>query len=256
MTALVVVLVTLVPVLAGAYAGWRQGGRRMAISVASLMGAASIAGVGVSVGWSWPFGLLTPFVAAVLAIAAVAFALRRYRPPVPSRRERAFGAVVGTLAGTTLAASLWLAAAIGEGVVAPAPETSAAPGQRGFAQELVRTANRGFVRHLPWVGELGDEVEATVAILNSSEDARRRLAEGRQWQQLAELPSYQALLEDEEVERDLESVRNGSVLALYRLQRNPHVVAFMREPTVQEMIPDLRPSVLVKEIEGYETGAE
>jgi len=248
-TALVVVLLTALPMAACGYAGWRLGGRRLAASMGGFALASSVGVAGMHFGWTWPFGLLTPAVATLLTAVAALWLLARWTPDGVTPRERSLGAALGAVSGILLAGTLWIAAALGEGVATAPQQATEVPAAHGWTHALVRTANRGFVRHLPVLGPLGDEVEATVAILNAPLEARRELAEGRQWQRLTELPSYHTLTNDEEVQRDLESVRDGSVLALYRLQRNPHVVAFMREPEVRALLPGLRPTVLARELQ-------
>ena len=257
MTILLVVLLTALPVAACGYVGWRLGGRRLAASVGGFALASACGAAALHFDWTRPFGLLTPAVVTLLATVATWLAVRHWmaadRAPAVSRRARFYGTAIGCVWGTVIAGILWIGAALGEGVAAaPEPEATAPPASRGWAHALIRTANRGFVRHLPLLGPLGDEVEATVAILNSSLEARRTLARGRRWRQLTRLPTYDALANDAEVARDLDSVRRGNVVALYRLQRNARVVAFMQEPEVRALLPELRPSSLMHEIEALE----
>lgn len=256
MTGLVVVLLTAIPVGACGYLGFRMGGPRLArrIGVVLIAGAcgAAVGFAGMAWGWSWPFGLLTPACCALLAAAgAWIVAMRRVAADGDSvASARSVGAGLGALCGVMIAGSLWIVAALGEGVAAsPAATKAAPPATHGWTHALVRTANRGFVRHLPLLGPLGDEVEATIAILNSPPEARRKLARARRFDRLTQLGSYRTLAADEEVSADLDSVRRGNVLALYRLQRNPNVVAFMQEDEVRALLPSLRPSTLVNELE-------
>jgi len=249
-TVLLVVLLSAIPVAACGYLGARWGGRRIG---ALLLGGACGAALGfwgLRLGWSRPFGLLTPLVAALLASAAVAgVALRRFAAdPAPTTRSRRIGAGLGAICGVAVAGSLWTAAALGEGIAA-SPQPRAEPAERGWVQALVHTANHGFVRHLPLLGPLSDEVEATIEILNAPAAARRQLAEGRQWERLTELDSYRELAGDEEVAADLAAFRRGNVLALYRLQRNRRVITFMREEQVRALLPTLRPTTLARELE-------
>ena len=66
------------------------------------------------------------------------------------------------------------------------------------------------------------------------------------------MESYRALRDDAEVERDMDALRAGNVLAIYRLQRNPKIVRFLEEPEVQAILPKLRPTVLAREIQAFE----
>jgi hypothetical protein len=261
-----VAAVTLFAIGVCAFVGSRLGGRRFASSAGGLLLAlvlgSAVVALGVQLSVYWPFGLLTPAIAGTTCFFIAWFVLTRMlarwlavdrEAPVVGR-NRMVGALMGCASGVFVSGSLWVAAMLAEGVwtVRPPEQQVAAEASRGWTHALVKTANRGFVRHLPVIGELGDEVEATVFILNSSERARRHIASSRDLQRLIELPSYKALSEDDEVSQQMEAVRDGSVLALYRLQRNPLVVAFIAEDEVQEMIVGMRPSALAKEIEEYE----
>ncbi|MHC4452508.1 MAG: hypothetical protein ACYS0E_20590, partial [Planctomycetota bacterium] len=81
----------------------------------SAIGVAAIAW-----GWSWPLGLLTPAGVALLVAAGVWVAAWRrvagQGDPVSS--ARAVGAGLGALCGVMIAGSLWIVAALGEGVAA------------------------------------------------------------------------------------------------------------------------------------------
>ena len=91
------------------------------------------------------------------------------------------------------------------------------------------------------IGELGHAVGALRIAFRSGEDLVALTHVGET-----------IVEEDEDVAEDMEAVRDGSVLALYRLQRNPLVVAFIAEDEVQAMIVGMRPSALAMEIEEYE----
>ena len=266
MTEIFVAALTLFAISVCAFVGSRLGGRRFASSaggflLALVLGSAVVA-LAVHFAVYWPLGLLTPAVAGTICFFVGWFVLTRMlarrlsvdREAPVEGRNRVMGAVMGGASGVFVSGSLWVAAMLAEGVwtARPPEQQVAVEPSRGWTHALVKTANRGFVRHLPVIGELGDEVEATVFILNSSEDARRHIANSRDFQRLIELPSYKALSEDAEVARDMEAVREGSVMALYRLQRNPRVVAFIEEDEVKAMIAGLRPTALAKEIEKYE----
>jgi hypothetical protein len=49
--------------------------------------------------------------------------------------------------------------------------------------------------------------------------------------------------------QQLETFEPGDFATLYDLQKNPLILAFFAEERVQELITDLRPSVLAREIE-------
>ena len=207
----------------------------------------SIAVAMFALGAFGPLGLVTPALVGLFVLVVTGLVGRRVWT-TPERSRPLAGAALGSVLGVFVAALVWMCAALLQGLASEPREKADAPEERGVFEEIVRTANRGFVRHLPVIGPLGDEVEATVAIMNASEEQRRRIAEKREWQELAELESYQALARDDELARDLNEFREGSLLALYRIQRNPRFLAFFEEERVQALIPGLRPSELVKEL--------
>ena len=204
MTEVFVGALTLFAIGGCALVGSRLGGRRFSSSAGGFLLAlilgSSVGALGIRLAVYWPFGLLTPAIAGTICffvgwfvltrVLARRFAVDRKAPVVG--RNRTVGALMGGASGVFVAGSLWVAAMLAEGVwtAHPPQQQPNTEISRGWTHALVKTANRGFVRHLPVIGELGDEVEATVLILNSSERARRHVANGRDWQRLVELPSY------------------------------------------------------------------
>lgn len=250
MTELAVALLTLGLVCAcavrGHAQGWRRAGRGVLRRVLPAAAAAALLGAGMTARWFWPFGLATPWIAAGLLLVGGAWALGRWLPQrdeAPGRGERWLGAAVGALVGTACAASFWLVLLVMAGGAAADSETARA-GERRWLEALATTANRGFVRHLPVVGPLGDELEALLVVLNADGDAHRALARAHDWERLAGLPVVQDALVDDEVGRELDAVRGGSLLALYRLQRHPAVLALFESDAVMRRVEGLRPSHL------------
>ena len=264
--------------IAGAGAlGYRMGFRRVArlgIPIVVAWGVAwSLASAGVSHGWFQPLGLLTPVALGLVGGAATWVAIRLVHrllaKPVQEIRPYAarprldpiLGATAGGAFGILLGASLGLLVMLGDGLMgtgAPAKRVVAAGALSSETSEsdaaawirsLVRTANRGVVRHLPFVGSLSDEVEAVVIILNSDDQARETVARRRELDTLAELPTFRAIVEDRRIMQQLETFEPGDFATLYDLQKNPLILAFFAEERVQELITDLRLSVLAREIE-------
>lgn len=132
---------------------------------------------------------------------------------------------------------------------------SAEPARSSFSewtQAIVSTANRGFVRHLPVVGEYGNELDGLVTVLNSSPSTKRRLVERHELAALTDIPAYQELLEDGPFWRSVEAVAHGDITALYHLQRNGNIIEFMTDERVQSAVRKLRPSQLAREVEALE----
>ena len=250
MSALVVALLTALPIGGGVRRGYALGARR-ALGLLAQLCAPLIAGAAttvtmVSLGWFWPCGLLTP-IACGIAVAAVARRCLVALPPAtaaPRRAERWLGGAVGAGGGACVAAAAWQALA----VLAGSPASPAAATPAGWLTSVVETANRGFVRHLPIVGRLGDELEALTTILDTSPEARRRLARQKSWHDLAELPAMRAVLDDQSVHDDIDRLRRGDLLALYRLQRNERVLALFASETIARLARDLRPSELAAQL--------
>jgi len=244
--------------------GLRAGGPRLFAAAGVLLlawGAGLYAmGLALEARWFHPFGLMTPvFLGAAIALALREILWRSLSPRLrwtnlglPGVVWRTAGALLGAAGGLTLATAFWLLFLMARGSATPEPESaSPAPGpseRRGFVEGLVKLTNRGVVRHLPLIGPLGDELEAVCFILNTDPAIRAELARTPRWKRLLDLPTLLPILEDETIAEELDRVRRGNVLALYRLQRNPLILAFCEEEAVREFIEEVRPSLIARQL--------
>ena len=271
-----VVSLTGIPIILAAGLGYRLGSQQLLLRCGtwlfSLTSAAVVALYGFRAGWYEPLGLITPaLLGSITGLLVHRFArrglsrLQRHdRESIP-RGDRVLGSVLGGTGGVVLSASLWLLLLLSLGLPTPpqsarttpalAPRASSPP-QGSWLNSLVRTANRGFVRHLPLVGSLSDEVEALILILNSDGRLRDRLAQRRGFYRLANLPTLRAIADDDDVLSEIDGLGKGNLLSLYRLQRHPKIIAFFKEEAVQELILKLRPSKLIRELEALARSEE
>ena len=103
------------------------------------------------------------------------------------------------------------------------------------------------------IGPASDEIESLIFVLNADDDIQARLAEEKGWTELKGLPSFRTIIEDFDILDEIDSMSTGNVAALYRLQRNPKVIAFLLDDQVQAVLPGVRPTVLAREIEQIES---
>jgi MFS family permease len=258
------------PVLVGAVLGARSGGRRLLAAGATLL-AMWLAGIAAALaavkgGWYEPAGLVTPVLIGLAAAVLARAVIRRAtagegKPRAPSIAGRGAGALFGAASGFAVAVSVWLLLFLFCAVAAAPPAADPQRSNRepsGLAragnvfQALVQTANRGFVRHLPVIGPLEEEVEALAYILRADPRVRAELARQARWDGLSELPSLQAIVDDRATMADIDRVGRGNLAALYRLQKNPLIIAFCREAPVQKLLRETRPTLLAKELAAIE----
>jgi len=265
-----VILLTAVPVLLCALIGFRLGGNRIILAAGPwILAWASgifLAGMGMKMSWFHPFGLITPLILGVFcgaisftAICRLAGKFSKQRESLPpSPGQKLAGAVLGMGGGICIASILWLLVQLAGVAVPLARQAPTAAGnskmnsemKRRWIHSLARTANRGFLCHLPLVGPLSDEVEALIYILNTDPQIRERFAIEKDWVRLKNIPAYRAIARDRRIFEEMVLIREGDLTALYRLQSNPLVIDFFQDPEVQEMISgDLRPSVIAGQIE-------
>lgn len=265
------IAITAVPVIGVAAWGHRVGPQRLARSLLTWFLVWGVGGIVAATGyrleWYVPFGLVTPVLLGLAIAIGVRLGLARDRS-AEAPTHRRWGAAIGGSVGFSAAVLAWFAAALIETATTALPEptpvvarstepaantpTSARPASVGdWTRALVRTTHRGFVRHLPVLGDYSDEVEGLVVVLNATREARAALVERHDLESLTEVPAFERILEDEELWIAVDDLAAGDVWALYALQRNRHIVAFVSDPRVQSAVARLRPSRLAREIEAF-----
>jgi hypothetical protein len=259
-----IVLITLVPIALGSWWGWRRGLTgvlRRAAAIVLASGAGTAAAILLFRACIFePLGISTPLAGGLVVFAAAEILLyvlsrrrRRGEPTVRAPRFRAAGSLAGALGGTYLAAISW----IGLSFFAPpgSPSTGdrdpagPAEGDGDLISALLRTAHEGFVRHVPVVGPFSDEMAALGLICRASREEHLLLSQDLGWDGLAELPTLRAIVEDPRLMADVDLGGGGDLRALYRLQKDPRIIAFFLEPEVQEVARRFRPVDLARRIE-------
>ena len=272
MADVLLVLVFASPVLAGAFLGHRAGaGRLLSMAGPLILGwafAILAAAALFKAGLFQPLGLVTPaLVGLLLGLVVHRIARRPLRdllegasrqvsPHAPLLVRRTAGVLLGSAGGLAVAVSLWWMSLFATGWIAGSRQMASpdpcAQEDAGMVFALLRTANRGFVRHLPLVGPVGDEMEALGFILNVDAETRARLARELGWDGIADLPAFQAIVEDTGIIEEIELVRQGRVDALYRLQRHPKIIAFFMEEQVQRIVSQTRPTIVARKLEALQ----
>ena len=75
-----------------------------------------------------------------------------------------------------------------------------------------------------------------VEIANTEEDARRQAIEELGFNRLHDLPQMRALLADEETQSDVQAAAKGNIAAVWRLQKNPHILKLLEAEEIANMV--------------------
>lgn len=274
MNGLLVGLLTAVPVLLGAWLGSHRGGGRTSAWLSKLALAwgsgIALAAYGLRQNWHTPWGLITP-IAVGLLVAIFLRMVLAWRSTRPKRRaslgvfQRTAGAVLGSCMGFVLAVAGWQIALLVSSLAAPPPVTGTAlaaqpPPATDAANSNVKTAwaslaevaHHGFIQHLPVAGPLTDDFLAVATILKTPQSVRKQFAQHKQWTSLADLPSFQAIAQDEALFADIDAAVAGNFAALYRLQRHPLIIEFYHEETLQALMANLQASQIAAEMKAFQ----
>ncbi len=246
-------LLTVLLIAAGTAVGRRFGGRRLlrcillyAIAAAAAWGTARAA---LDANWYWPLGLMTPVIASSIAatiallLASRLFGTKPQAIPM-ARANRAIGGFVGTTLGASVAIAAWLLLPLCVATPARPGQSKTTDAQAAIA-DLCTIAHRGFLRHLPLVGDASDEVQALLQILKADAEDHRRIVDAFDLEGIRDLPEMQTALNDAGVQRELDRLRRGSLLALFHLQRHPLILAIAECNDVSERFGELLPTRIV-----------
>jgi len=274
MDALLVGLLTALPLVVGAYFGFHLGGLRLLVWGRKVF-VTWVCGIGVALcgihfGWHWPFGLVTPVVLGLLTTLLVGWLLvRRGKGLVRKIKlgffQRNLGMLLGAVLGFMLAVAGWQVALFVDrlspsvvptmtSTVTPTMELEAGSSQQPpEAQEtawasLVEIAHRGFIQHLPVAGPLTNEMLAVATILKTPQPIRNDFAKYKEWDSLANLPSFQAIADDEKLFAEIDAAVEGNLAALYRLQKHPLIIEFYQEESLQAIITHSKASQVADEL--------
>ncbi len=262
--------ITAVLVLFGAWLGSHCGGGRTLAWISKLVFSwgtgVALAAYGLRQGWHAPWGLITPIVVGLLTAILMRMVLA-WRSKRSKRRarlgflQRSSGALLGAALGFMLAIAGWQVALFTSSLTAPTPDVAGADelqpqqpttNEKTAWASLAEVAHRGFLQHLPVAGPLTNEVLAVATIMKSPPEVRKEFAKHKEWDRLADLPSFQALAQNDALFSDIDAAITGNLAALYRLQKHPLIFDFYKEETLQALIADLRASEIASELAEFQ----
>jgi len=268
MNALTVGLITSLPVLLGMIVGSRRGGSRSLLWLAKFAlswgTGIAVAAYGLRAGWTWPIGLLSSALAGLLVAALLSRLLARRRRRLKKDRpslgfaQRSSGLLVGGAIGFILAVTGWQIALLAMSLTSSTQLQAARevapqqPDKQSAWSGLAEVAHEGFLKHLPVAGPVTEELLAAAEIVKTPQDIRKRFARHKQWDSLADLPSFQAIVEDPALFADIDAATSGNLAALYRLQKHPLIIKFSREEQLQRIVTDLKASEIAAELADFQ----
>ncbi len=178
-------------------------------------------------GLVWP-GLIL-FVAGVSGGYTLQFFCRKRLPKKCHKYDRIGGVAVGLFASLIL---VWIGC-----VYYVVWSSSNGPSRpTGSAGWLANALNTGVVRWVPGVGTGSDAMMSMVEIATAEEAARRQAIEDLGFSGLVDLPEMQVVLNDEQTQADVRAAAKGSIAALWRLQKNPHLLRLLETDEVSQVL--------------------
>jgi len=267
--------ITVGVVLFGAWLGAHCGGKRILAWLSKWIfswgAGVALAAYGLRQGWHDPWGLITPIVAGLLTaiFLRMILAWRSKRAKCQARLgflQRSSGALLGAALGFVIAIAGWQIVLFTCRLTAPTPvvaslddplpqQEEVADGKTAWAS-LAEVAHRGFLQHLPVAGPLTNEVLAVATILKAPAVVRKEFAKHKKWDTLANLPSFQDIVDDEALFEEINAAVAGNLAALYRLQKHPSIIEFYKEEPLQTMITDMRASQIAIELTEFQNRTE
>ncbi len=222
----------------GAWGYWR-GGLRVLVRMAPLLMASVLCWLFsgwlyrsefiTSSGLAWPF--ILPTVIGVAGGYVLQFFVRKKLPKNPHRVDRIAGATICTLMAVVM---VWL------GSLFFALRGSAAAGML-TADDTgpARMLNSAIVRWIPAVGTGSDSLMSVVEIASADETVRQKAVDNLKIDHLLGSETFLKMKDDAATYDDLVAASNGSLLALWRLQKNPLVYDFYKSSEMQDVLARL-----------------
>jgi len=209
--------------------GYYRGALRLGLSLAPLLIAGALLWIfGAAVyridalrnaGLVWP-GLILMLVG-LAGGYAVWFIGRRKLPKEVHRNDRVCGSVLGVIISLVV---VWLGCVYF--VVLSA--SSGGGGNGGSTLWLARA--------LTTVGAGSDTMMDMVEIASADENVRRQAVADLGLDSLVDLPEMQAVIDDGATQEDLQKAAQGSMTALWRLQKNPHILKLVETEEIIEVV--------------------
>ena len=219
--------------------GWYRGGAKLGLALAPVLICSIFlwiaGGIAYQIDMMRDLGLVWPalflIIPGLVGGYALRFWLRKKLPDTPSQRDRVIGGVVGLFMGLVVT---WL------GLVYQTVWVASHNGvPSSFNMGVAKTLNGGFIRWVPGIGAGSDAVMNMVDIATAPEDVQREAARDLGLDRLSELPEMQAVVEDPEIQKQIESIKRGNMLAIWSLQKDKRVLDLLQSEKVHEILQDI-----------------
>ena len=177
-----------------------------------------------SAGLIWPaFTLVFTGLAAGYVLQ---FGVRKKLPSKIHRADRIVGSVTDVLFALLV---VWL------GCVYVAVWSASRQGatSRGSAEKLARVLDAAVLQWIPAVGSGSTAMMELLEISTADEQVRRRALQELEFDRLLDLPQMRAVQHDAKTRKDIEAAAKGSILALWRLQKNPRILKLVENDEVR-----------------------
>lgn len=229
--------------------GYWRGGSRIGLALAPLLICSVLlwiaGGIVYQIDFMRNFGLVWPalflIIPGLVGGYALKFWLKKKLSEKPSDRDRIIGGVIGFFMGIVIT---WL------GLVYQTVWSASRSGEvSALNQGMARTLNNGVVRWIPGIGAGSSAVMDLMDIATAEKDVQQRAIQDLELDKLTEIPAMQAILNDEDILDQIESIQRGNLLALWSLQKNKQILALFEDPQMREAMEGISLEDLAEAVE-------
>lgn len=229
--------------------GWWRGGRRLGLALGPLLIASILLWLFSPVMLKIPFfrnmGLMWPFFWPLIIGLAIGYGLqlhlRKRLPDEPTQGDRVGGVALGGFVGVV---ATWLGTVLLTVMAAQNP--GADP---GIAADVARGLNSGVVRWVPGIGAGSQATMALIEVATANDDVRNEAIDILGIRGLVDNDTLQRLANDPDTHADLEAASQMNFAALYRLQKNPLVLALADDKEFTDAMDRINPKTLLAAID-------